>query len=116
MKDDDERTQRPGVMMSFNELRDALEEAWDQGNACGLDGYVGPGRGTEPIDDEAIYARDRDVDRIMHRCHKAAASSTAPTISGGARNTADTSSSRLSPTPTASPPNMCHTGQFRSTP
>lgn len=58
--------------MSFNELRDALEEAWDQGNACGLDGYVGPGRGTEPIDDEAIYARDRDVDRIMHRCHKAA--------------------------------------------
>jgi hypothetical protein len=53
--------------MSLNELRDALEEVWDDGNACGLDGYVGPGRGTEPIDNEAIYQRDRVIDKVMQR-------------------------------------------------
>ncbi|MFF2631979.1 hypothetical protein ACFVR6_03760 [Microbacterium sp. NPDC058021] len=46
-------------------VRTALETAWDQGNATGLDGWVGPGRGTLPIDDEAVRSRRRDVDRIM---------------------------------------------------
>ncbi|WP_156765706.1 hypothetical protein [Mycobacterium sp. 1245499.0] len=45
----------------------ALEDAWDQGNGCGLDGWVGPGRGAGEVDDEAVYARDRDVDRIFTR-------------------------------------------------
>lgn len=44
--------------------RDALGMAWDDGNATGLDGYVGPGRGTEP-DPEGIDARERYLDRAL---------------------------------------------------
>jgi hypothetical protein len=40
-----------------------LEAAWDDGNAMGLDGWVGPGRGTEP-DEHAIQQRRRLVDRL----------------------------------------------------
>jgi hypothetical protein len=53
--------------MSLNKLREALEEVWDDGNACGLDGYRGPGCGTEPVDDVAIYQRDRVIYRVMQR-------------------------------------------------
>lgn len=49
------------------ELVAALEEAWDQGNGCGLDGWIGPGRGAGEVDDEAVRSRDRDVDRIFTR-------------------------------------------------
>ncbi len=35
----------------------------------GLDGWVGPGRGTDPVDDEAIRACERDVDRILSTIH-----------------------------------------------
>lgn len=38
--------------------REVVGDAWDDGNAAGLDGWVGPGRGTEP-DDEGIYQRNR---------------------------------------------------------
>lgn len=41
--------------------RDALGEAWDDGNAVGLDGWVGPNRGTEP-DGEAIRLRRQYLD------------------------------------------------------
>lgn len=51
--------------MSDQSLREALEEAWDDGNATGLDGYVGPGRGTEPVDAEAIYRRDRVINKLL---------------------------------------------------
>ena len=44
--------------------RDALGMAWDDGNATGLDGWVGPGRGTEP-DPEGIDARERYLDRAL---------------------------------------------------
>lgn len=44
--------------------RDALGMAWDDGNATGLDGWVGPGRGTEP-DPEGIDARERYLDRVL---------------------------------------------------
>lgn len=40
-----------------------LESAWDDGNATGLDGWTGPGRGSEP-DDYAIRLRERTVDRL----------------------------------------------------
>jgi hypothetical protein len=46
-------------------LSDSLYDAWDAGNATGLDGLVGPGRGTEPIDDQARYNRDRDVALVL---------------------------------------------------
>lgn len=43
-------------------------EAWDDGNATGLDGYIGPGRGAGEIDREAQHARTRMVhkaDRLL---------------------------------------------------
>ncbi|WP_327139392.1 hypothetical protein [Nocardia sp. NBC_01327] len=40
-------------------LHTVLEDTWDDGNAAGLDGWVGPGRGTEPVDADAIFRRDR---------------------------------------------------------
>ena len=46
-------------------VREALGRAWDDGNAVGLDGWVGPGRGTEPVDREAVTAREREVDGLL---------------------------------------------------
>lgn len=46
-----------------DDAREALIAVWDDGNAVGLDGWVGPGRGTEPVDDYAIYARDRAIEK-----------------------------------------------------
>lgn len=48
-------------------LTQLLEEVWDGGNGTGLDGWIGPGRGSEVIDDEAVYQRRRDVDNYTHR-------------------------------------------------
>ena len=45
-------------------VEQALGDAWDDGNAVGLDGWVGPGRGTEP-DKYAIHARDRYITKAM---------------------------------------------------
>ncbi|MFE3052313.1 hypothetical protein [Nocardia sp. NPDC059239] len=45
--------------MPDNTIRALLEDAWDDGNAAGLDGWVGPGRGTEPVDEDAILRRGR---------------------------------------------------------
>ena len=42
-------------------------KAWDDGNATGLDGWVGPGRGTLPIDREAQHARTR----MVHKADRA---------------------------------------------
>lgn len=52
------------VVASRHGLRGALESSWDDGNAKGLDGWVGPGRGTEP-DDEAIRDRERYVEKTL---------------------------------------------------
>lgn len=38
-------------------------EAWDDGNAIGLDGWIGPNRGAGDVDPEAERARARMVDR-----------------------------------------------------
>ena len=49
-------------------LRGLLEEAVDDGNATGLDGWIGPGRGdSRGTDDEAIRNRDRCLDGILNR-------------------------------------------------
>ena len=42
-------------------------KAWDDGNATGLDGWVGPGRGSLPIDTEAQHARTR----MVHKADRA---------------------------------------------
>ena len=40
-----------------------IGEAWDDGNAAGLDGWTGPGRGSGEVDREAQHARTRMVHR-----------------------------------------------------
>lgn len=45
------------------ELTNALRDLWDGGNATGLDGWVGPGRGTLPVDQEAVDHRTQDVQK-----------------------------------------------------
>lgn len=42
-----------------------LGEAWDDGNATGLDGWVGPGRGADYIDHEAVNARERFIRKAL---------------------------------------------------
>jgi len=44
--------------------REALGEAWDDGNAAGLDGYIGPGRGAGDVDPEAVFARERVLNKL----------------------------------------------------
>ncbi|MDQ0102313.1 hypothetical protein J2T10_001959 [Paenarthrobacter nicotinovorans] len=43
------------------QLVEVLENVWDNGNATGLDGWVGPGRGTLTVDDHAVSTREKDV-------------------------------------------------------
>lgn len=50
---------------TIDRARFSLGEAWDDGNACGLDGWVGPGRGAGEVDDEAVRARDRCIDKLL---------------------------------------------------
>jgi hypothetical protein len=47
-------------------IREALIDAWEAGNCTGLDGWVGEGRGTQEPDQQAIYNRDRDVNKIVN--------------------------------------------------
>lgn len=50
-----------------------LERVWDDGNATGLDGWTGPGRGAGEVDAYAIQQRHRDtrsaLDRIIGRLY-----------------------------------------------
>ncbi|PKV80878.1 hypothetical protein [Nocardia fluminea] len=46
-------------------LATALGDAWDDGNATGLDGWTGPGRGAGDVDDEAVRARRREIDATL---------------------------------------------------
>ncbi|UTT53789.1 hypothetical protein [Microbacterium maritypicum] len=46
--------------------RRILGDIWDDGNAVGLDGWVGPGRGTEPIDDHAVYKREIAIEKYAN--------------------------------------------------
>lgn len=43
-----------------------LGDLWDDGNAVGLDGWVGPGRG-EPVDDHAVNRREQAVYAALAR-------------------------------------------------
>lgn len=50
-----------------------LERVWDDGNASGLDGWIGPGRGAGEVDEYAVQQRHRDthsaLDRIIARLY-----------------------------------------------
>lgn len=46
-------------------LPDLLGSAWDDGNAAGLDGWIGPNRGAGDVDDEAVRARERFIRRTL---------------------------------------------------
>ena len=56
----------PELVTEVKRLREALSEAWDDGNGTGLDGWVGPGRGTLPIDEQAVYNRTRCLDKLTY--------------------------------------------------
>lgn len=60
---DAERIDR--LTTEIRRLRDALGDAWDDGNAAGLDGWVGPGRGAGDVDDEALFRRDRFLNKHL---------------------------------------------------
>lgn len=51
--------------MSGKTMAEVLEELWDGGNATGLDGWIGPGRGAGEVDDHAIDTRRRDVEKAL---------------------------------------------------
>lgn len=60
-----------GLLAEVERLRGALDRArfslgaaWDDGNACGLDGWIGPDRGEKP-DDEAIRLRERCIGGLL---------------------------------------------------
>ncbi|AHH20788.1 hypothetical protein NONO_c60120 [Nocardia nova SH22a] len=46
-------------------IEQALVIAWDDGNATGLDGWTGPGRGAGDVDDEAIRRRNRSLRKLL---------------------------------------------------
>lgn len=58
------RTDIPRLLAALDAVEALVGEVWDDGNATGLDGWVGPGRGTAPVDDEAIDYRQRAIDKI----------------------------------------------------
>jgi hypothetical protein len=60
------------VTDTTEELAALVAEAWDDGNATGLDGYVGPGRGAGEVDPEAVYARDRILAKANPLLHETA--------------------------------------------
>lgn len=60
----DEPTSEPSAV-ERTALERAFGHVWDQGNAAGLDGWTGPGRGAGEVDDEAIRLRQRDVDHCL---------------------------------------------------
>jgi hypothetical protein len=53
------RVDAPRPCADVSAIEQLIGEAWDRGNAIGLDGYVGPNRGEEHVDPEA--ERDREV-------------------------------------------------------
>lgn len=60
------RSQEGAGTMTHRPTREqVLEDLWDDGNAVGLDGWVGPGRGSGEVDDEAIRARRRAVEKAL---------------------------------------------------
>lgn len=52
------------ALRSVLDMRHDFEAVWDDGNATGLDGWTGPGRGSGEVDDYAIRARERAVNRL----------------------------------------------------
>ena len=52
-----------------------LERVWDEGNATGLDGWIGPGRGAGEVDGHAVAIRQRAthaaLERILNRLYPA---------------------------------------------
>jgi hypothetical protein len=49
-------------------VRQALIDAWEDGNCTGLDGWAGEDSGSEP-DRQAIEARDRKVATLVNKLY-----------------------------------------------
>ena len=47
--------------MNGERIAEVLGEVWDDGNCTGLDGWVGPGRGSIEIDEVALHDRKRAI-------------------------------------------------------
>ncbi|AEK09177.1 hypothetical protein FGG23_gp081 [Mycobacterium phage Ibhubesi] len=60
------RAQYDAIDAENERLRAALGDAWDDGNATGLDGWIGPGIGdSRGVDDQAVYNRNRFLDAAL---------------------------------------------------
>jgi len=46
-------------------IAEVLGEVWDDGNCTGLDGWIGPGRGSAEIDSDALHARERVIEKAL---------------------------------------------------
>lgn len=68
-----------GLDAAVQRAQRLIAQAWDDGNALGLDGWVGPERGEEP-DEHAIRQREKIVDRIAESVVRAARSDVPDTI------------------------------------
>lgn len=62
-----EQSKDPAWKAAFDaeEVARLVGEAWDDGNAMGLDGWTGPNRGAGEVDPEAEQARERMIDRAF---------------------------------------------------
>lgn len=55
----------PSATREDVDLTAAIAGVWDDGNAVGLDGWTGPERGSDEVDDYAVRARERAVRRAL---------------------------------------------------
>lgn len=55
----------PSATREDVDLTAVIAGVWDDGNAVGLDGWTGPERGSDEVDDYAVRARERAVTRAL---------------------------------------------------
>ena len=58
-------TVAPSATREDVDLTAVIAGVWDDGNAVGLDGWTGPERGSDEVDDYAVRARERAVRRAL---------------------------------------------------
>jgi hypothetical protein len=70
-------------------MAEVLEEVWDDGNCTGLDGWIGPGRGSAEVDAEALHARERVIQKATAMLTAAGFGPVKAAAAGALRNAAE---------------------------